>query len=271
MGAANTTRIATSEIGSATLDATTKTTTSDTATTPAFIVKATDSLGQAVSTLAVPTIVSGTTTVVTGGTCVLDGGASTVSSSTNGVGFYNCNFNVAPSAASGSKSTLTIRVLDPADADGVKFLTTTIDVTVGGSVSTEVISFDKLAYAPGEAMTMTRTAKDSSGNPVADGTSAPAITFSKAVGGTAPAAGIYVGGTISSTSSTGVQSVFAPVIAGAFTAIATSGNTAKSALSASATVTDSNAALLTQIDALNAKIVALNALIAKIMKKLGVK
>jgi len=32
-----------------------------------------------------------------------------------------------------------------------------------------------------------------------------------------------------------------------------------------------SASLLTQIDALNAKIVALNALIAKIMKKLGVK
>jgi hypothetical protein len=32
-----------------------------------------------------------------------------------------------------------------------------------------------------------------------------------------------------------------------------------------------SATLLTQIDALNAKIVALNALIAKIMKRLGVK
>jgi len=41
--------------------------------------------------------------------------------------------------------------------------------------------------------------------------------------------------------------------------------------SKSITITDGNAGLLTQIDALNAKIVALNALIAKIMKKLGVK
>jgi hypothetical protein len=41
--------------------------------------------------------------------------------------------------------------------------------------------------------------------------------------------------------------------------------------SKSITITDANASLLTQIDALNAKIVALNALIAKIMKKLGVK
>jgi hypothetical protein len=43
------------------------------------------------------------------------------------------------------------------------------------------------------------------------------------------------------------------------------------ALSATASVTDMSATLMTQIDALNAKIVALNALIAKIMKKLGVK
>ena len=42
-------------------------------------------------------------------------------------------------------------------------------------------------------------------------------------------------------------------------------------ITAASSVVDGNAALLTQIDALNAKIVALNALIAKIMKKLGVK
>ena len=269
-GKAAQTRAAATEVGNSAAPATV-TVTSGTATTPAFIVKASDSLGQAVNTAAVPTIVSGTPTVVSGGTCLLDDGAATVGSSTNGVGFYNCDFATVGSATSGSKATLTIRVLDPADADGVKFLTTTIDVTVGGSVSTETIAFDKTAYAPGEGMTITRTAKDSAGNPVADGTAAPAITFSKAVGGTAPAASFYVGGTRSSTSSAGVQSVFAPSVSGAFTAIATSGNTAASALSAAASVTDANAGLLTQIDALNAKIVALNALIAKIMKKLGVK
>ena len=267
-GKSATTRAAATEVGNAAAPATV-TVTSGTSTTPAFIVKATDSLGQAVTTAVDPVIVSGTTTVVTGGTCSLDSGAATVGSSTNGVGFYNCDFSTSASAASGAKSTLTIRVVDPA-GDGTTFLTTTLDVTVGGSVSTEVISFDKLAYAPGEGMTITRTAKDSSGNPVFDGAAAPAITFSKSVGGTAPGASIYVGGTKSSTSS-GVQSVFAPSVAGAFTAIATSGNTAGSALSASASVTDANAGLLTQIDALNAKIVALNALIAKIMKKLGVK
>jgi len=268
-GKAATARVAATTVGNSAA-ASTVTSTSGTSTTPAFIVKATDSLGQAVSTTAVPTIVSGTTTVVTGGTCLLDDGAvATISSSTNGVGFYNCDFATSASAASGAKSTLTIRVVDPA-GDGTTFLTTTLDVTVGGSVSTETIAFDKTAYAPGEGMTITRTAKDSAGNPVFDGAAAPAITFSKSVGGTAPGASIYIGGTKSSTSS-GVQSVFAPSVPGAFTAIATSGNTAGSALSAASSVTDANAGLLTQIDALNAKIVALNALIAKIMKKLGVK
>ena len=269
-GKAATARAAATTVGNAAAAATV-TTTSGTSTSPAFIVKATDANGNAATAAAAPTIVSGTPSVVTGGTCLLDDGSAptTVSSSTNGVGFYNCEFTTAAAAASGSKATLTIRIVDPADAD--KFLTTTLDVTVGGSVSTETIAFDKTSYAPGEGMTITRTAKDSAGNPVFDGAAAPAVTFTKSVGGTAPAAGIYVKGTVSSTSSTGLKSVFAPAVGGAFSMNATSGNAAGSALTASSTVTDANAGLLTQIDALNAKIVALNALIAKIMKKLGVK
>jgi hypothetical protein len=263
-------RVATTEIGNAANVTASITVTSGTSTTPAFIVKATDSLGNA-ATGAVPTIVSGTPSVVTGGTCFLDNGSAptTVSSSTNGVGFYNCDFATAATAASGSKATLTIRIVDPADA--TLFLTTTIDVTVGGSVSTETLSLDKTSYATGEGMTVTRTAKDSAGNNVFDGAAAPAVTFTKSVGGTAPGASIYLGGTVSSTSSTGVKSVFAPSTSGAFSALATSGNTAATALTAASTVTDANAGLLTQIDALNAKVVALTALIAKIMKKLGVK
>ena len=242
----------------------------DATTVPAFIIKMTDSGGRAANRGANPTFTSSNAAAITGATCALDGGAlpTTASSSTNGVGFYNCSFTTAANAVSGAKATLTAAVVDPADA--TKEITTTIDVTVGGSVSTETIAFDKTAYAPGEAMNITRTAKDSAGNPVADGTAAPAITFSKSVGGTAPAASFYVGGTKSSTSS-GVASVFAPAIGGAFTMQATSGATGSPTITASSSVTDANAGLLTQIDALNAKIVALNALIAKIMKKLGVK
>ena len=236
-------------------------------TTPAFVVKLTDSGDRNVSMTA-PTVVSSDANVVASGTCTEDNGSSATYSS-GGKGFYNCSFTSAVNAASGSKATLTIRTLDPADATSTTYLTTTVAVTIGGSVATETISFDKTSYAPGEAMVITRTAKDSAGNPVADGTAAPAITFSKSVGGTAPGASTYVGGKKATSATT--PTVFAPAVAGAFTANATSGNTAGSAITASATVTDANAGLLTQIDALNAKIVALNALIAKIMKKLGVK
>jgi hypothetical protein len=118
-------------------------------------------------------------------------------------------------------------------------------------------------------MVITRTCKDVAGNPCADGTAADKVVFSKAVGGTAPVASFYVGGK-KATSAT-APSVFAPALGGAFTAQMTSGNAAGDTVKASSSVTDANAGLLTQIDALNAKIVALNALIAKIMKKLGVK
>jgi len=245
-------------------------------TIPAFIVKATDSAGRAATAANAPSVVSLTSpAVATGGTCTLDGGVTSTSadtpykSSTNGVGFYNCNFATFSGAKSGEKATLTIRIVDPADAS--KFISTTFDVTVGGSISSEVISFDKTAYASGEAMVITRTAKDSSGNPVHDGAAAPAVSFSKAVGGTAPAAGFYRLGTSASSTSAATASVFAPVTPGAFNAIATSSATGAPTITASASVTDTNAAVLTQIDALNAKIVALNALIAKIMKRLGVK
>jgi hypothetical protein len=270
-GGALAARAAATEVGTTAGIAAGMTVNSATTSTPAFIVKATDSSGAVANTLAVPAIVSSAAAVVSGGTCILDNGTDADYSSGTGVGVYNCKFDTAANAVSGSKATLTIRVLDPADPLAVAYLTTTVDVTVGGSIATETIAFDKTSYAPGEAMVITRTAKDSAGNPVFDGAAAPAITFSKSVGGTAPGASIYVGGKKSSTSSTGVVSVFAPAVGGSFSMNATSGNTAGSALTASSTVTDGNAALLTQIDALNAKIVALNALIAKIMKKLGVK
>ena len=235
---------------------------------PALVVKATDSDGKAVTTAAVPTIISSDTAVFSGGTCALDSGAATYGSSTNGVGAYNCYITTAPAAKSGQKATLTIRVLDPADATGVAYLTTTVDVTVGGTtVDKETLSFNKASYSSGEAMVITRTAVDSSGNPVADETASPAVSFTKAVGGTSPAAGIYAGGK-SATSAT-APSVFAPTSSGSFEAYMTSGNAAGDVVRASATVAGGD--VETQIAALVAKINALSKLIAKIQKKLGVK
>ena len=265
-GAAATTRNSTGEVTNA--GALTNNT-----TTPAFIIKATDANGNVASLASNPTIVSSDLTVVSSGTCATDGGLDTTySSSILGYGYYNCSFTTAATAKSGNKATLTVRTPDPADS--TVYLTTTFAVTVGGTIgtATETLSFDKLSYTNGEQLVVTRAATDSSGNPVADGTVAPQVTFNKGVGGTATIpAGFYVGGKSANATSVAKSTTFAPSTPGKFTALATSGNTAATALTATASVTDANDGLLTQIDALNAKIVALNALIAKIMKKLGVK
>jgi hypothetical protein len=250
--------------------ATTGATTSTATTTPAIVIFQTDKDGVAAN-WATPTVVSSDVNVVASGSCAADGLDATYG---YGYGYYDCSFTTAVSAKSGDKATLTFRIVDPA-GDGTTYLTTTQAVTVGGSVSKETITFDKTSYAAGEKMVITRSAVDSAGNPVFDGADVPAISFSKSVGGSVGAStnaannGGYKAGK-KATSATS-PTVFAPSVSGSFDAYMTSGNTAGDRVSATATVSDANAGLLTQVDALNAKIVALNALIAKIMKKLGVK
>jgi len=240
------------------------------AKTPSIIVKATDAASNPVSGLTFTYKSSDVTVMTETLTCAEDIKSTANVFSSGGAGFYNCRVTSSSGAKSGNKATLTVRTVDPA-GDGTTFLTSDVAFTIGGSASTgtETIAFDKTSYAPGEAMVITRTAKDSSGNPVADFTASPTYSFSKAVGGAAPAAGVYVGGVSKTSTSPATAGIFAPVTPGSFTVVATAANGAT--ITATATVTDANAGLLTQIDALNAKIVALNALIAKIMKKLGVK
>jgi hypothetical protein len=216
--------------------------------TPAFIVKTTDAAGN-VSSIAnglVPTIVSSNSVSVSGGACVLDNGAG-VYSSGDGVGYYNCSFSTTAAAKSGDKATLTVRTLDP--ATGVTYLSATVDVTVGGAKFKETLSFDKTTYTPGEAMVVTRTAVDSAGNAVADGSSVLGVIFNKYVGGTLPGAGFYVGGK-NATSAT-APSVFAPVSSGTFegrmtgynsSATTTSAIIATSSVSADGAETASSAA-----------------------------
>ena len=234
--------------------------------TQSVTIKITDSAGRVANSSAVPTVVPGNTAVIAQGVCGLDDNSSTLYSS-GGTGFYNCGFQSASSSKSGDKDTVTIRIVDPADA--TKFLTVTVNLTIGGAVASEVITTDKATYAPGENMVLTITAKDSAGNPAFDGAATPsAVVASKSAIGLPSAASFYVGGKKSWGSTGGV---YAPALGGTFTLTATGTDAAAKTLTATASVTDGNAGLLTQIDALNAKIVALNALIAKIMKKLGVK
>ena len=244
-----------------------------TADTPAFVIKATDSSGTPVANLASGiTGVSSDTTVVSTmtATCVEDIASTANIYSSGGAGFYNCYFSTPGTATSGKTATLTARILNPADATNTTYLTApAVTVSVGGSVAKEVMTLNKTSYAPGEEMQITITATDSSGNPVYDGAATPAgVTSSKSAIGIPTTASAYVGG---KKTWGALGGVYAPAQSGAFSITADGTDAAATVLKASASVTDSNAGLLTQIDALNAKIVALNALIAKIMKKLGVK
>jgi hypothetical protein len=172
---------------------------------------------------------------------------------------------------------------------------TTISTTASIGVSstkakTVTVAFNKATYAPGEKITLTLTALDSNGLGIADRTYAADELLKNLATNPAMTSGI---GTTPFLGTAGVEIVagvatataYAPLTGGpvsiSWTLRGTAGDTSDSTylvaalqgatVSASASVTDANAALLTQIDALNAKIVALNALIAKIMKKLGVK
>jgi trimeric autotransporter adhesin len=237
--------------------------------TPSVIIKAEDASGNPVSGLTF-TAKSGNTAIMSETITQNEDILATANvSSSGGKGFYNIATRGSTGSASGQTTTLTFRVVDPADA--TKFLESPVTFTIGGSVATETLAFDKTSYAPGEAMVLTRTAKDSAGNPVFDGATSPAITFSKAVGGTAPAAGAYVKGVSASSTSVATSAVFAPVTTGAISALMTTGATGGATITASSAVaTPANAeiaALTTLVNSLVAKINALNKLVVKIQKK----
>jgi hypothetical protein len=231
------------------------------ALTPAVVVVAKDANGVVVPSLTITGLSSDTTVIASAAVLEAVGTVSTTGAA--GPGTYLASVTSAANTVSGKTATVTFRTQL---SSGAYISAAPVTFTLGGSVSTETITFNKTSYAPGEAMTVTVTAKDSAGNAVYDGVTSPTLTASKAIGGALPS-GFYVGGVVTNTANT----LFAPALGGSFSVNGTSSNTAASAITASSSVTDANAGLLTQIDALNAKIVALNALIAKIMKKLGVK
>jgi hypothetical protein len=237
----------------------------------AMVVTAKDSKGQLVGNLAASLVALGTTGIASVACLedIYDTGTSGAYG-LGGEGNYGCTVTSTGAAASGGTDSVTIRIVDPADA--AKFISATaVPVTFGGAPSTVTMAFDKTSYSAGATGTLTVNVKDSAGNNASDGVYATLFSGASTtnVTGTTPGAIVVViGGKSTST-------VFMPNGAGTASVSNTLGATiaskAGAAVSATATVTDGNAALLTQIDALNAKIVALNALIAKIMKRLGVK
>ncbi len=249
-------------------------TANSTTNVPAVLVVATDKDGFVVPGLAASiTGVSSDTTVIGNGVVVED---ATGTLALNSAGTYNAAVTSAVNGTSGKSATMTYRIVDPA-GDGTTYITSSpVTFKLGKAVVAKATwTFDKASYSAGSPMVLTLTATDSAGNPVADGlytglwTAAPVTS---AVISSAPTADpVFTGGVKTYKS-------YAPSIGGPVTVTSTFGvaantatATAGTSVTGSTTVADGNAALLTQIDALNAKIVALNALIAKIMKKLGVK
>jgi hypothetical protein len=235
-----------------------------------MVVTAKDSAGQLVGGLTTLTVLG--TAGIASVTCTEDAYDTGTSGAFGygGTGYYGCTVTSTGAAASGGKDSVTIRITDPADS--TKFISATaVPVTFGGSPSTVTMSFNKAAYTAGEKGVLTVTVTDSSGNPASDGVYATLFSgasTSNATGSLPGASVVVIGGKSTS-------DIFVPNGKGTVSVSNTLGATiaskAGAAVSATAEVTDPNAGLLTQIDALNAKIVALNALIAKIMKKLGVK
>ena len=230
-------------------------------TMPAFVINTTDGTNAvSIASAGVPSVKSADTTVVSGGVCVLDTTTSTnrkLIGQGGSAGFYNCSFTGGANAASGKSVVLTFST--PSTTAGVN-LTTTATVTIGGTtVGSEKITTDATSYSAGQAMVVTITAKDSAGNPVADGTKSPAVTANKALGtsATALAAGFYAGGSNANAASPAKSSLFAPSLGGDFILKATGTDTAKTALTATATVEGDSASSLA-LDAANAATDAAN-------------
>ena len=248
------------------------------AATPAFTAVVADSAGVPAVAGSTVKMTSSDATVIVVGTCVETITANGAAPLTYPAapGNFECSVSGATSAVSGKTATVTFSVLN--STTGLyDIVATPITFTIGGSIAKSVISADKATYTAGEALTLSATSTDSSANKAYDGqTPFASVSSNKGFGGTNGALALTAveirNGKYSTTSSLGVASVFAPSTPGSFTisGLYTDAGSG-TAYSVSGSVNDNNAALLTQIDALNAKIVALNALIAKIMKKLGVK
>ena len=254
-----------------------------TASTDAVNVSAVDAAGIAIPTETIYAFSSSTTVAsveasdTTASSAVTESSVGTANGYVSAKAIGTAGFTVTPAA--GTTATSVTITFGNAATLALSTVTTTAVVSIGSVEATTVtLTTDKKTYAPGEAVKLTLTYRDSLGRLTGTnagttliGASASSVSLG---GATLPAAGA-----LATKVGTKTYDVFAPLTGGPVTVTITSGTdgthlaTAARSVASSVTfsVTDPTAALATQIDALNAKIVALNALIAKIMKKLGVK
>ena len=225
----------------------------------AATVKVVDATGNPVVGVT-PTVVSATTTVIASGTCS--------ASDSDGLSF--CAVTSAANTA-GKTASVTFKTV----VSGVDVVSNALTYTLGGALAKFTMAFDKPSYAAGAKMTINLTGVDATGAATFDGakdifvtaiTPSASTTYSE----TADLAGVaFVDGKATMT-------MFAPLAAGPFSVTAGIESGFQTAMGATSitvatAITDGSAALNTRIDSLNAKIVALTALIAKIMKSLKIK
>jgi len=236
------------------------------ANTPAVVIVAKDSGGRVIPGLTITgesadtSIIAATTVAaVTGGT------------DKNGRGYYNASVTGGAAANVGKSTTL---VYSHVVSATLTIKTAPITITNAGTPATVTWSTDKTTYTPGAPVVITVTAKDAGGNAAADGTYgtlfAGASTLGGSITGSTPAASVEIKGGVAT------YTAFAPGTAGTYVVSNKFGASMPAALqgaaiSTSIVVSDPNAAIATSIASLNAKIVALNALIAKIMKRLNIR
>lgn len=179
-----------------------------------------------------------------------------IGSTASGVGVFSCGSTAAT-------STVTIK---HTNAISAATITKAVPLTCAGGIDTYVVSTDKASYAVGEIATITITAKDSKGNPVADSSTMGADGLVSVGGGALTKASVTA-----DTFTSGVRTYKAQMTtAGTFnTVVSITGTTTKSA-ETSYKVTDgavSNAEVLKSIVALiasiNKQIQALQSLILK--------
>jgi hypothetical protein len=178
------------------------------------------------------------------------------------VGASTAYVTVDCSAATMSSQKLNITVYAP-DVDGKYTVSATGVYYCSGAVSTITVTPTATSVAAGGTTTFNIAAKDAKGYPVADGTSVSLVASngaSVAPGSTTTANGAIATAPTVVTSNSASSTVVTAIIG------SVSGNATVNTTGAA-----SNQSAQAMLDSLNAKLVALNALIAKIMKKLGVK
>jgi len=246
------------------------------ATTPALRASVVDAAGVAVVAGATVRLVSSNTAVITAGSCAEYTTTGSTTAAVPAPGTFECSVSGASSALSGQTATITFQVLNP--ATGLYDIAAApITFAIGGSIASTVVAVNKTSYLPGEAIVMTATAKDSSGNNAFDGQNpyATVASANMSVGGAFPATTAFIVNGVHSTTVAGVNSLFAPASTGTLTVTgltaATTAAPAGAAYTASVTIANAPDAAITAIttlvNSLIAKINALNKLVIKIQKK----